>query len=37
MEPTKTIKITDENIALTKAERYCAYQERSQQEVRNKL
>ncbi|RCH55157.1 RecX family transcriptional regulator [Mucilaginibacter hurinus] len=37
MEPTKTIKITDENTAMRKAEHYCAYQERSQQEVRNKL
>jgi len=30
-------KITDPKIAYTKAEHYCAYQERSQQEVRNKL
>ncbi|MEO6148968.1 MAG: regulatory protein RecX [Mucilaginibacter sp.] len=37
MEQTKTIKITDENTAMAKAEHYCAYQERSQQEVRNKL
>lgn len=31
------IKITDKKVALTKAEHYCVYQERSQQEVRNKL
>ena len=37
MERTKPIKITDENTAMAKAEHYCAYQERSQQEVRNKL
>jgi regulatory protein len=30
-------KITDEKTALAKAEHYCAYQERSQQEVRDKL
>lgn len=30
-------KITDPNVALTKAEHYCAYQERAQHEVRNKL
>ena len=30
-------KITDPKIGLTKAEQYCAYQERSQQEVRTKL
>lgn len=30
-------KITDPKIGLTKAEQYCAYQERAQQEVRNKL
>ena len=30
-------KITDEKLALKKAEYYCAYQERSQQEVRDKL
>jgi len=29
--------ITDRKIALEKGARYCAYQERSQQEVRNKL
>lgn len=37
MDSTKTIKITDEKIALTKAEHFCAYQERAQQEVRDKL
>ncbi|RWY54075.1 regulatory protein RecX [Mucilaginibacter gilvus] len=37
MEAPKKIKITDERIGLTKAEHYCAYQERSQQEVRDKL
>ena len=31
------VKITDVKVALTKAARYCAYQERSQQEVRDKL
>lgn len=30
-------KILDKKAALAKAEHYCAYQERSQQEVRNKL
>lgn len=30
-------KITDPKTGLAKAEHYCAYQERSQQEVRNKL
>jgi regulatory protein len=30
-------KITDPKAGLAKAENYCAYQERSQQEVRNKL
>ncbi|MGZ3751462.1 MAG: regulatory protein RecX [Mucilaginibacter sp.] len=30
-------KITDEKVGLAKAEHYCAYQERSQQEVRDKL
>ncbi len=30
-------KITDPKVGLQKAERYCAYQERSQQEVRQKL
>ncbi len=37
MDQPKTTKITDEKVALAKAEHYCAYQERSQQEVRNKL
>lgn len=37
MERDNPIKITDENTALTKAMRYCAYQERSQQEVRDKM
>ena len=37
MDNPKTTKITDEKTALTKAERYCAYQERAQQEVRDKL
>ena len=37
MEAPKNLKITDEKVALAKAEHYCAYQERSQQEVRNKL
>jgi len=37
MAGPKIKKITDEKVALTKAEHYCAYQERSQQEVRNKL
>jgi regulatory protein len=37
MEPAKPQKITDENVALAKAEHFCAYQERSQQEVRDRL
>jgi regulatory protein len=37
MDQPKTNKITDEKVALAKAEHYCAYQERSQQEVRDKL
>ena len=37
MDSPKTQKITDEKTALTKAERYCAYQDRAQQEVRDKL
>ena len=37
MDQPKTKKITDEKVALAKAEHYCAYQERSQQEVREKL
>ncbi|WP_243732521.1 regulatory protein RecX [Pedobacter metabolipauper] len=36
MEPIKKVKL-DKRTALKKAEHYCAYQERSQQEVRNKL
>ena len=37
MDSPKTIKITDEKVALAKAEHFCAYQERAQQEVRDKL
>ena len=37
MDTPKTNKITDEKLAYAKAEHYCAYQERSQQEVRDKL
>jgi regulatory protein len=37
MDGPKKIKITDEKVARAKAEYYCAYQERSQQEVRDKL
>jgi regulatory protein len=37
MDEPKTKKITDEKVALVKAEHYCAYQERAQQEVRDKL
>lgn len=37
MDAPKKIKITDEKVGLAKAEHYCAYQERSQQEVRDKL
>ncbi|MBD1392010.1 regulatory protein RecX [Mucilaginibacter glaciei] len=37
MDTPKPIKITDEKVGLKKAENYCAYQERSQQEVRDKL
>jgi regulatory protein len=33
----KTIKISDPKVGLEKAQNYCAYQERSQQEVRDKL
>lgn len=33
----KDIKIVDKKTALAKAEHFCAYQERSQQEVRDKL
>ncbi|TFF39632.1 regulatory protein RecX [Mucilaginibacter psychrotolerans] len=37
MDAPKKAKITDETAGLKKAEHYCAYQERSQQEVRDKL
>lgn len=37
MDNQKPNKITDEKAALAKAETYCAYQDRSQHEVRNKL
>lgn len=37
MDLPKKQKITDPKVALTKAEHYCAYQDRSQQEVRDKL
>jgi len=37
MESPKTKIIFDEQTAYAKAEHYCAYQERSQQEVRDKL
>jgi len=37
MDQPKPTPIIDEKAALTKAEHYCAYQERSQQEVRDKL
>jgi regulatory protein len=37
MEIPKKTRITDVNVAKAKAEHYCAYQERSQQEVRDKL
>ncbi len=37
MEAPKKQKIIDEQLALKKAGHYCAYQERSQQEVRDKL
>ncbi|WP_428329631.1 regulatory protein RecX [Mucilaginibacter sp.] len=37
MDQPKVNKITDEKVALAKAEHYCAYQDRSQQEVRDKL
>jgi regulatory protein len=37
MDHLKVNKIIDEKTAGAKAEHYCAYQERSQQEVRNKL
>ncbi|MBD1366050.1 RecX family transcriptional regulator [Mucilaginibacter sp. ZT4R22] len=37
MDSPKKVKITDQAVGLKKAEHYCAYQERSQQEVRDKL
>ncbi len=38
MEPEKAVKkVLDKKTALAKLEHYCAYQERSQQEVRDKL
>lgn len=37
MDAPKKKRITDEKTALIKAEQFCAYQERSQQEVREKL
>lgn len=37
MDSPKPIKITDPKVALAKAEHFCAYQERAQQEVRDKL
>jgi regulatory protein len=37
MDAPKKIKITDPTVALAKAEHFCAYQERSQQEVRDRL
>ena len=37
MQEKETPKITDPKTALIKAQKYCAYQERSQQEVRDKL
>lgn len=37
MEHQKKLQILDKKTALIKAESWCAYQERSQQEVRNKL
>lgn len=37
MDYPKPARITEEKTALAKAEHYCAYQERSQQEVRDKL
>lgn len=36
-EDKKPIKITDPEVALEKAKHWCAYQERSQQEARDKL
>lgn len=37
MDEPKKAKITDEKAALAKAGHYCAYQERAQQDVRDKL
>ena len=37
MDSPKSVKIINETAARAKAENYCAYQERSQQEVRDKL
>jgi regulatory protein len=37
MDEPKAKKITDQKVALAKAEHFCAYQERAQQEVRDKL
>jgi regulatory protein len=37
MDHPNPIKITDEKVALAKAEHYCVYQDRAQQEVRDKL
>jgi regulatory protein len=37
MESNKKVKVTDVKVALAKAEHFCAYQERAQQEVRDKL
>ncbi len=37
MHQQKTEPVIDEKTALAKAEHYCSYQERSQQEVRDKL
>ena len=37
MEENKKIKITDPKQALAKAQKYCDYQERNHQEVRDKL
>ncbi|MEZ2339345.1 regulatory protein RecX [Mucilaginibacter sp. RCC_168] len=37
MDEPKKIKISNPEVALIKAEHFCAYQERSQQEVRDKL
>lgn len=37
MDQQKATRITNEKIALAKAEHYCTYQDRSQQEMRDKL